>query len=225
MNVVIAANMDVASMNMAPGFSRTGNWYDYFSGETVNVTDPAGQSFSFGPGDFRVFTSVQLPRPFYSLHLTVKDSVTGAVVGAASISLDGSGTQRSDAQGKSAFTAAPGKCLLTVIKQGYRTNARTLAVGSDLDLDILLKRDNDGISDPGGTSSVKLWPNPARDHLNLETQSLYKIDIYSLDGRQLVQHTMQTLSERLDLTRLPKGIYVLRFTGNREAFAVKVVVE
>ena len=225
MNVVIAANMNVAGTNIAPGFSGAGNWYDYFSGETVNVTDPAGQSFAFGAGEFRIFTNVQLPRPFYTVNLTIKDSVTGAVVGTADVTFENSGHQRSNTQGKAGFTAAPGNSQLVVVKQGYKTNTRTLAVGSDLDLDILLKRDNDGIGDASGPSSVSLWPNPVHGLLNIQTLSLYNINIYSLDGRQLMQHSMLSPSETLDLSRLPKGIYVLRFTSNQEAFAVKVVVE
>ena len=61
--------------------------------------------------------------------------------------------------------------------------------------------------------------------LNIQTLSLYNINIYSLDGRLLVQHTMQSLTEQIDLAGLAKGVYVLRFTGNRDTFAVKISVE
>jgi len=45
-----------------PGFYETGIWYDYFSGESLEVTD-AQQSLWLPAGEFRVFTDQQLETP------------------------------------------------------------------------------------------------------------------------------------------------------------------
>jgi hypothetical protein len=55
MNTVIAGNFDVAPLMLSPGFSRTGWWYDYMSGDSVNITS-ANQTISLNPGAFFVYT-------------------------------------------------------------------------------------------------------------------------------------------------------------------------
>ncbi|MGE5424502.1 MAG: alpha-amylase family glycosyl hydrolase, partial [Syntrophothermus sp.] len=40
MKVTIAGNFDVNAMYVDPAFQNTGTWYDYFSGDSLNVTDP-----------------------------------------------------------------------------------------------------------------------------------------------------------------------------------------
>lgn len=62
MNVVVIGNYDVTGFDMVPGFQNTGTWYDYFSGESFEVTD-LGASMFMEPGEYHVFTNVQLETP------------------------------------------------------------------------------------------------------------------------------------------------------------------
>jgi hypothetical protein len=39
---------------MIPGFQHTGTWYDYFTGEALNVSD-VGAFMSFQPGEYHVY--------------------------------------------------------------------------------------------------------------------------------------------------------------------------
>lgn len=52
----VIANFDVVSRTANVSFSKTGNWYEYFSSNTLQVT---GQNVSvtLRPGEFRVYTS------------------------------------------------------------------------------------------------------------------------------------------------------------------------
>lgn len=62
MDVRIIGNFDVVSQTANPNFSVTGNWYDYFSGETLtvtNVTDP----ITLQPGEYRIYTTKALATP------------------------------------------------------------------------------------------------------------------------------------------------------------------
>lgn len=59
MDVVVAGNFDVASLTFAPGFQQTGTWYEYFSGDELQVTDQ-NMDITFAPGDYMLWTSVQL---------------------------------------------------------------------------------------------------------------------------------------------------------------------
>jgi hypothetical protein len=62
MTVFIVGNYDVKSQSPQAGFPLAGKWYDYFTGEEVNVTNPA-ETLVLQPGEFRLYTSVKLPTP------------------------------------------------------------------------------------------------------------------------------------------------------------------
>lgn len=226
MNVVIAANMNVAAMDMAPGFSTAGQWFDYFSGETVTVNDPQNQTFNFGPGEFRVFTSVRLPKPFHDVIVTVKDSVTNEIISGAEVTIEGSGLRFTDIQGKAHFLAAPGSALVRVKKEKYITWSGIQTIGNNLDLTILLKLDpHYGLPAPQGANPVRIFPNPARNAVTIESPGHHLIGVYSPDGRLMMARQLNNPAETLDLSGLPRGIYIIHFSGNGPAFARKLVVE
>ena len=62
MNVVVAGNFQVTDLDMVPGFQHTGIWYDFFSGESLEVSDLAA-SMSFAPGEYHLWTDVPLETP------------------------------------------------------------------------------------------------------------------------------------------------------------------
>jgi hypothetical protein len=62
MNVLILGNFDVKEGTIVPGFAHTGTWYDYFTGQPIEVTDLAG-TMTLQAGEYRMYTDVQLPVP------------------------------------------------------------------------------------------------------------------------------------------------------------------
>jgi 1,4-alpha-glucan branching enzyme len=54
LKATIVGNFNVTSINMVPGFQHTGDWYDFFSGNTMNVSD-VNASMSFQPGEYHVY--------------------------------------------------------------------------------------------------------------------------------------------------------------------------
>lgn len=62
MNVVVAGNFQVTDLSMAPGFQHLGTWYDYFTGESFEVTDLEA-SVDFAPGEYHLWTDVALETP------------------------------------------------------------------------------------------------------------------------------------------------------------------
>ena len=226
MNVVIAANMGVTGFDMAPGFASAGKWYDYFSGEEITISDPAGHTFNFGPGEFRVFTSIKLPKPYHDVTVTVKDSVTNAIISTAEVALEGSGVQITDAQGKAAFMAVPGATLVSAKKLKYITRTKSLDITGNTDVTILLQLDpHYGIESPEERTSVRLFPNPARTAVTVESSVLYQVTIYAPDGRPVLTRSMKHTTETIGLTGLAKGVYIVQFSGNGPVFGRKVVVE
>ena len=55
-------NFDVVPGTADPFFSRTGKWYDYFSGDSLVVTNTHDNIYLM-PGEFHIYTTVRLPKP------------------------------------------------------------------------------------------------------------------------------------------------------------------
>jgi 1,4-alpha-glucan branching enzyme len=62
MDVVIAGNFDTWPRTIEPVFTKTGKWYDYFSGDSLAVTN-INMSLGFDKSEYRIYTSVKIPRP------------------------------------------------------------------------------------------------------------------------------------------------------------------
>jgi len=62
MNVLILGNFDVKEGTIVPGFAHTGTWYEYFTGQPLEVTGLA-TTMTLQAGEYRMYTDVQLPTP------------------------------------------------------------------------------------------------------------------------------------------------------------------
>jgi hypothetical protein len=61
-SIVILGNFDVIAGDLNPEFQHTGIWYDFFSGNQVEITD-ANATLSFNPGEFHIYTDIPLHIP------------------------------------------------------------------------------------------------------------------------------------------------------------------
>ena len=62
MDVRVIGNFDVSQGTMSAEFSQTGPWFEYFSGEEINVTD-LSMNFTLEPGEYKLFTTKQFEVP------------------------------------------------------------------------------------------------------------------------------------------------------------------
>lgn len=62
MNVNILGNFDVVGKTTSAVFQNTGMWYDFFSGDSLEVTD-VNMQLTLAPGEFHIYTTVKLPTP------------------------------------------------------------------------------------------------------------------------------------------------------------------
>ncbi len=71
MDITILGNFDVKSLTVYPYFQKTGWWYDYFSGDSLNVTG-TGNNFqiTLKPGEYHLYSSVKLKRPDFILGIS-----------------------------------------------------------------------------------------------------------------------------------------------------------
>jgi 1,4-alpha-glucan branching enzyme len=62
MNAVIIGNFDIVVRKIDPNFQYGGNWYDYFTGDTLQVTNP-NDSLVLKAGEFHIYTDKKLASP------------------------------------------------------------------------------------------------------------------------------------------------------------------
>jgi hypothetical protein len=62
MNVVVVGNFDVKPGSVGPGFTQTGTWYEFFTGQPFEVTDLA-ETITLEAGEYKLYTDVQLETP------------------------------------------------------------------------------------------------------------------------------------------------------------------
>ena len=79
MDVTIVGNFSLTTNNVQPNFSKTGSWFDYFSGESITVSDPIAP-IPLTPGEFHIYTTVKQPTPKAGLVTAVEDEETNPLV-------------------------------------------------------------------------------------------------------------------------------------------------
>jgi 1,4-alpha-glucan branching enzyme len=62
MNVTVLGNFGVTAGSIIPNFQETGKWYDYFSGDSIEVADVTA-ALELRPGQFHIYTTQKLPTP------------------------------------------------------------------------------------------------------------------------------------------------------------------
>ena len=62
LNVAVLGNFDVKTASVNADFQHTGWWYEYFSGDSLEVSNTE-VSFSFDAGEYRLYTDQKIDRP------------------------------------------------------------------------------------------------------------------------------------------------------------------
>ncbi len=66
MNAVVLGNFSVSANSVTPNFQQTGWWYEYFTGDSLNVQN-AATPLSFAAGEYRLYTDKRVTPPsFYT---------------------------------------------------------------------------------------------------------------------------------------------------------------
>lgn len=58
-NATVVGNFDVVTQSVDPNFQNTGWWYEYFSGDSINVTN-TNAGISLQPGEYRLYTTKKI---------------------------------------------------------------------------------------------------------------------------------------------------------------------
>ncbi|MFN3940997.1 MAG: T9SS type A sorting domain-containing protein, partial [Chitinophagales bacterium] len=62
MNVTVLGNFQVTAGGVMPNFQHAGWWYEYFTGDSINVITTTAE-IDLAPGEYRLYTDVRLASP------------------------------------------------------------------------------------------------------------------------------------------------------------------
>lgn len=78
MNVVVVGNFDVTVKTHSLTFPSTGTWYEFFTQTTLDVI-ANNQSVDLLPGEYRIYSSVYIPKPEWLNNTGINESVTKSI--------------------------------------------------------------------------------------------------------------------------------------------------
>lgn len=75
-----------------------------------------------------------------------------------------------------------------------------------------------GISEAGEQNSIKVFPNPANENINITVVSVSDVMIYSISGQLLLVQKGISGTYQMDVSGLENGTYVVKVVGNNDSF-------
>lgn len=80
------------------------------------------------------------------------------------------------------------------------------------------------VNDMDGGIQVSIYPNPVKEILNLESASkIDKIELFDVNGKKVQSAKPASNTAKINMNRLPAGIYVVKITAGDKTSSQKVV--
>lgn len=251
MDVRIIGNFDVEEGSITPNFSTDGDWYDYFSGDTLSVTD-VSVSINLTPGEYHIYTTKALTIP----------DVSSAPV-ASNVVLSGTFQEDETLTAEYSYFDLNGDLEGSSVYQWYRADdangTNEIAIDGANQLIYTLKRADCGdfihfsvtpfaqtgllqgniaystyseeISYSTGIEDVLnqkllMYPNPVRDILHLKNLTqVNRLQLFDLSGKAIMAVYMPNESVELNLNSISEGIYIIVFEMEDGSQLTKKIVK
>jgi hypothetical protein len=94
--------------------------------------------------------------------------------------------------------------------------------------EIMMDDTLNAISTPANTREIKIYPNPARDYIEFNIQNIMfktaDLIIFDIFSRYVVNKEITTTYTRIDVSKLPAGIYFYRLIIDEDILSGKFVI-
>ncbi len=224
LDVCTGGNFDVISKTVNPNFQHTGTWYNYFTGEGIEVTNTTGYSINMEPGGYYVFTDVEFERPFLSLEVNVVWKETGTAVVGAELNLNDLGKQIIGVDGKAYFLPQLNSDYgfkLNIPNQGDTTGV--ISVGSENMTYTIEVGGWDYVAE-NNADNIKVYPNPAQNFINIYANENYKLTITDVEGKVYGKFKVAAGNQEIKLNNYKQGVFFLIFDNDKKRNFRKIVV-
>jgi hypothetical protein len=71
--------------------------------------------------------------------------------------------------------------------------------------------------------SLKIWPTPARNLLNIEVPESGQLQLFDLRGTLLLTKNLAKGTHQISLVHQPSGVYILRLTGQGASYHQRII--
>jgi glycosidase len=245
MDVTIIGNFDVFPRTIDPSFTRTGTWYEYYTGESLEVTD-IHMPIDLDISEYRIYTTQPLETPDLIAAPEALDvSISGSM--AVGEELTGEYTyydSNGNPEGESKFKWFKGKNIDGSDKMQILGALGTTHVIREVDWNhyiffevtpvaesggLLTGRTQKGIMDLATSTGpptvrdldAEIYPNPSGGNfhirINQALESQLSLELYDLSGSLLSGEIY------LDASALEKGVYLIKLRTKDELLIWRLV--
>ena len=82
-----------------------------------------------------------------------------------------------------------------------------------------------GLNTETAENPINFYPNPVKNSLNISLTDESVVEVFSLQGKLLLQETMGVTNDPLDVSSLKSGMYMLRVTTGESQSSAKIIKE
>ena len=102
----------------------------------------------------------------------------------------------------------------------YQSTANVIELWNNFCLTDYTPEGNMGVENINAPAKISVYPNPFTDYLVVNTTTKGKAAIYNMSGQMVLSVNVQSGSNRIETSALPKGVYILR-VGDKSVKIVK----
>ena len=75
-------------------------------------------------------------------------------------------------------------------------------------------------------SNFKIYPNPANDYIQINSNNIEisSVEMYSIVGKRIISN-QKLVNDRLDISSLTSGIYLLKVNSQERSLVKKIIVD
>jgi hypothetical protein len=72
-------------------------------------------------------------------------------------------------------------------------------------------------------SSLQIWPNPSKEYVQIMTNESGMYELIDFLGKKIMANAQieKLIPARIDVSRIPKGVYFLKFTSSKNQISLK----
>ncbi len=236
--LVVIGNFDVTSKVGSVTFPTAGTWYDYLNGNTITATGSA-QSFTLKPGEFHVFTSVQVPLPvaitnFTAVHhgqhnllewkVATEKNVAYYEIERSDDGVTFEGIEKQNATGQSTYQFVDNHLLNAEVVY-YRI--KTVDIDGSFSFSEV-----ESVKQSVQQFAVIIRQNPVSNVLKLKVESATNgkayISVSGVEGKTLITKSVDVIGGSNDIQMneagsLSKGVYFIKVIMDGKAIVNKIV--
>ncbi len=96
--------------------------------------------------------------------------------------------------------------------------------GFDLDAVGVINQKKTNIDDTYADNNIKVFPNPARNIVNIKGQNIKSVNIYDIKGNNMYHSCTDTKDYQIDINSFGKGIYFIKILNDKNIVIKKLIV-